>query len=109
MEKAFQFILNGYESLPMQQLLTIENIEQMQREDLSLALNHLIETDFNALVYLLYRIDINEAKMKQALDNRQQENAGVIIADLVIERLQQKAILKKQFPLTDDINEEEKW
>ena len=81
----------------------------MQHE-LSDYINQLIKTDFEKLVAILYRIDVNEEKLKFFLIDNPNEDAGKIIADLVIEKLQQKINLRKQFSgksLTDD--DEEKW
>ncbi len=77
---------------------------------LSAYINQLIKTDFEKLVAILYRIDVNEEKLKFFLIDNPNEDAGKVIAELVIERLQQKINLRKQFSgksLTDD--DEEKW
>lgn len=85
------------------------SFDEMQHE-LSAYINQLIKTDFEKLVAILYRIDVNEEKLKFFLIDNPNEDAGKVIADLVIERLQQKINLRKQFSgksLTDD--DEEKW
>ena len=85
------------------------SFDEMQHE-LSDYINQLIKTDFEKLVAILYRIDVNEEKLKFFLIDNPNEDAGKIIADLVIEKLQQKINLRKQFSgksLTDD--DEEKW
>lgn len=90
--------------------LDINLIEQMNKADLAAALNQLIETDFYALVQLLYRIDIDENKLKDTLHNTTEKNAGELIADLIIQRQQQKLMFRKQFsskPESEDSSE--KW
>ena len=85
------------------------SFDEMQNE-LSAYINHLIKTDFEKLVAYLYRIDVSEEKLKFFLIDHPNEDAGKIIAGLVIERLQQKVNLRKQFFgkfFTD--NDEEKW
>lgn len=57
-------------------------------------------------------MDINEAKLRQLLHDNPAEDAGMIIADLIIERQMQKLKSKKEnkgdnFISGDDINE--KW
>jgi hypothetical protein len=86
----------------------------MGTEELTTALaayiNQLIQTDFQKLVALLYRIDVHEEKLKHLLIDHPEEDAGKIIATLIIERTQQKIKFKKQFSdksFTDD--DEEKW
>ena len=53
-------------------------------------LNELIRTDFNTLVTILYRVDVNEAKLKELLRTSAGEDAGRIMARLIIERQEQK-------------------
>jgi hypothetical protein len=55
-------------------------------------------------------VDVNEAKLKQVLKDNPNEDAGKIIARLLIERQQQKIILRKQFTKKDEgFDEAEKW
>jgi hypothetical protein len=73
-------------------------------------INHLIKNDFEKLVSYLYRVDVNEHKLKLLLQQYPGEDAGNIIALLIIERQQQKIKTRQQFSQRDnDINEEEKW
>ncbi len=80
------------------------------REKLIAHINTLINHDFEKLVFLLYRIDVNESKMRHLLDQREGENAAGLIADLIIERQLQKIKSRQQFRQRDnDIDENEKW
>ena len=73
-------------------------------------INHLIKTDFDKLIAYLYRIDVNEQKLKSLLQQFPDEDAGNIIALLIIERQQQKINTREQFSKRDDdFDEEEKW
>ena len=71
--------------------------------------NDLIRTDFQKLVGYLYRIDVNEQKLKQLLKQFADDHAGNIIASLIIERQQQKIKTRRQFSQRDNNMEEEKW
>ncbi len=72
--------------------------------------NRLILTDFEKLVSLLYRIDVPEQKLKSLLQEFATEDAGKIIASLIIERQLQKIKARKEFTKKDDqFDEEEKW
>jgi hypothetical protein len=83
---------------------------EVLREKLALHINHLINNDFEKLVFYLYRIDVNESRMKQLLDQKEGENAAGLIADLIIERQLQKIKSRQHFRERDnDINENEKW
>lgn len=59
------------------------------REELEVIIKNLILNDFNKLIQILYRIDVDEEKLKQALKNSTQ-NSEVIIAQLILERQQMK-------------------
>ncbi|HEY6062022.1 MAG TPA: hypothetical protein VIV35_00335 [Chitinophagaceae bacterium] len=83
--------------------------EELQQK-LALHVNHLINHDFEKLVSLLYRIDVNEKKIRQLLGQKEGENAAGLIADLIIERQLQKIKSRQQFRQRDnDIDENEKW
>ncbi len=73
-------------------------------------INQLIKNNFDKLIAYLYRIDVNEEKLKSLLQQKPGEDAGNIIATLIIERQQQKIKLRKQFSQQKgDPAEEEKW
>jgi len=78
--------------------------------ELSAYINDLIKNDFDKLITYLYRIDVNEEKLKTLLQKEPQEDAGNLIASLIIERQQQKIKTREQFSQRDnDVEEEEKW
>jgi len=80
------------------------------KEKLSGYINQLIRLDFDKLVVLLYRIDVNEAKLKYILRENPNQNAGDLIAELIIERQIQKINTREQFK--SDQNEgmnDERW
>jgi hypothetical protein len=80
------------------------------RQKLTAYVNNLINHDFEKLVYYLYRIDVNETKMRQLLAQKEGENAAGLITDLIIERQMQKIKSRRDFRQRDnDINEEDRW
>lgn len=83
--------------------------ERFSADELAAWVNDMIQRDFTGLLNLLYRLDINEAKLRKMLDEIQYEDAGKIIAALIIERQLQKIKSKQQFKRADDIPEEDKW
>ncbi len=89
--------------------LDISLIEKMSKEDLANAINYLIEQDFHALIQILYRLDINEDFLKQTLHDNAEKDAGLLIANMIIDRQIQKEKFKKQFKQQDDIADEDKW
>lgn len=80
------------------------------REQLIPLINELINKDFHALVQLLYRIDVNEKKIRHYLDANKNEDSAAILADMIIGRQLQKAESKKLFSNKNHgESDEEKW
>ena len=77
---------------------------------LSLEIDRLIVEDFPKLVYILYRLDVSETKLREMLDKYVYEDAGYVIAQLVIDRELQKAEQRATAAQPkDDIPEKDKW
>jgi hypothetical protein len=73
-------------------------------------INELIRSDMNVLITALYRIDVDEKKIREMLIKNKETDAALVIAHLVIERQKQKIKTRSMFkPWVDDINEDEKW
>jgi len=73
-------------------------------------INELVNTQFQKLVSILYRMDVSETKLKQLLSDNPGTDTGLIIADLMIERQKEKMRSRQQFSTPDeDISEDEKW
>ena len=95
--------------------LDIELKENISLEELTSVLaehiHYLIGSNFNRLLNILYRIDISEKKLKQLLDENQTQDAGMIIAQLIIKRQIQKAESREKFRKEgeNNIDENEKW
>jgi len=80
------------------------------REQLIPLINELINKDFHALVQLLYRIDVDEKKIKVYLNQNTNKDSAPLIADLIIERQLQKIQSRKYFSNGNNHqSEEEKW
>ncbi|MCR6719344.1 MAG: hypothetical protein NVV59_03420 [Chitinophagaceae bacterium] len=61
-----------------------------ERVHLVRRINELVTNDFNRLVSILYRVDVDEEKLKKRLREFPQVDAGEIILDMIIERTAQK-------------------
>jgi hypothetical protein len=73
-------------------------------------INDLVNTDFQKLVSILYRIDVSEIKLKQLLKDNAGADAGLIIADLMMERQAEKIKSREQYHKRDEnISDDEKW
>jgi len=99
-------LLNKEMSLQLPGQITMEELEQ----ELTNHINHLINTDFEKLIYYLYRIDVNETKMKKLLQQEEGVNAAQLIARLIIDRQLQK-IKSRAENRTDAVDNEdaERW
>ena len=67
------------------------------QQKLTAFINELILNDFQRLISILYKVDVDEKKLKRILKENTGTNAGKIIADLIIEREIQKIETRKQF------------
>lgn len=85
-------------------------IESYSWSQLVAYVNELITQDFNQLLTLLYRLDINEKKLKQTLADHPDQNAGELIAKLIIDRQAEKKKSREAFKQKDwEGSEEERW
>src|SRR5215211_73224 len=98
-------ILNTELNSELPQVITEENL--LQR--LSEFIDHLIQTNFQQLVLILYKVDVSENKLKQLLQQASGDNAATIIARLIIEREIEKIKSRNLFSHKNDICDEEEW
>ncbi|HCL06965.1 MAG TPA: hypothetical protein DHW64_13895 [Chitinophagaceae bacterium] len=85
-------------------------IEHFSREELVGYIQELIAKDFPRLVQLLYRLDISEAKLKETLATHTDTDAGLLITQMIIDRLEQKRKAREEFGKKDwGGSEEERW
>lgn len=83
--------------------------ESLSAKELATWVNDMILRDFTGLLNLLYRLDVSEEKIRTLLEEMQQEDAGRIIASVMIERQLQKIKTKQQFKQDENIPEEDRW
>jgi hypothetical protein len=77
---------------------------------LSFYINELINTNFDKLIFILYRMDVSEQKLKQLLANYPNKNAGIVVATLIVQRELQRQKDKAEFSKKDkNISDDEKW
>lgn len=82
----------------------------LDKQMLAAKINELLVADFPKMVSILYRLDINESKLRSILKENTGTDAGIIIANLMIERQEEKARSRQQFKTKNDtIDENEKW
>ena len=67
----------------------VPDLESIHRR-LSLLVAYLMEHDMHRLVNAMYRLDVSEAKLNEAMASESREAAALRVADLIIEREMQK-------------------
>lgn len=88
--------------------INLQSLEKLDTPSLESVINELIKNDFQRLVQILYRIDVSEAKLKNILNNNPNEDAGKLIAQVIIERLAATKKARESFhtqPRIDDTEE----
>jgi len=101
-------------SLPDKIISTANSLERTSTEktrgELISLINELINNDFHSLIQLLYRIDVNEKKIRFYLEENTHTDAAIVITDLIIERQLQKIEIRKKFTRQNNAEDgEEKW
>ncbi|HLX92886.1 MAG TPA: hypothetical protein VKR32_14470 [Puia sp.] len=77
---------------------------------LAARINTLIDGGFERLVQILYRIDVDEKKVKKILQDNPGEDAGSLIASLIIQRQREKIRTQSLFNQGEKHNsDEERW
>jgi hypothetical protein len=84
-------------------------LAQLSPEQLTGFISDLIDHDFSRLVQLLYRLDVSEEKLKKVLLDNPAGDAAGMIAQLLMERMEQSRRSKEMFSQNQDIPEDEKW
>ncbi len=79
------------------------------KEELIKLINELINTDFSSLVQLLYRIDVDENKLKQNLNQHEGSDSASLIAEMIITRQLQKIESGDKFYENKKQPGEERW
>lgn len=95
--------LNQSYGLELAEQLSTGQVEALLAEKF----NIMIGKDFSTLIQLLYRMDINETKLRQLLKQNAGEEAGKIIARMVIERQFQKMETRRLYASGDQKGERE--
>ena len=92
------------------ELFEVPTQQRNQQQVLIDKINELVEQDFAKLIFLLYRFDINEKKLKSTLTASPGKTAGELILPLLLERAAQKAESRNNFKKNNsEIPEDEKW
>jgi len=109
-------ILNRHKMMPQSELPSIPEMLELvpnnhsaQFDELVRAIDELVVNDFDKLVRILYRVDVNEAKLRHLLHTHPEADAGRIIGELLLEREVEKRKSRERFKDTDEQDGEERW
>ena len=90
--------------------LVLKEKTSFNKQQLIDNINDLVANDFQKLFSILYRMDVSEVKLRTLLSNNPDTDAGILIADLMIEREAQKIKSREETrKKSDEISEEDKW
>ena len=92
-------------SIALNDHLSMEEI----KEKLSQHINYLVNHDFGRLINMLYTVDVSESKLKYLLKENANQDAGNIIAGLIIERQLQKIQTRQNTKPGNSGSDEERW
>jgi hypothetical protein len=85
----------------LQRLFDVENLPSSNLEALHYKLArvilHLLQSDLSRLLHILYRVDVNEQSVKEAMIADDPEIIAERISKLVIKRELQKAELRQRY------------
>ena len=97
--------LNTNYELELRDVPTLEELEQLLAE----RVNTMIQRDFGSLVQLLYRVDVSENRLRGLLQENAGEDAGRVVARLILERQWQKIETRRQYRRDAGGGDEERW
>jgi hypothetical protein len=99
--------------LPEQLFYLVNNFEKKPDDEIKQKITglirELINNKFTSLVELLYRIVIDEKKLKEILKSHPHGDSASIIADLIISRQRQKTTTRNQFANRNKPRGDDSW
>jgi hypothetical protein len=90
---ALLYDLNTSYGLELPETVTMDALEALLAE----RINVMINKDFSELVQLLYRIDVDESRLRLVLRDNQGSDSGLLIARLILERQWQKILTRREY------------
>jgi hypothetical protein len=74
------------------------------------AVNQLLLHNFDRLIAILYRVDVDELKLKRLLKEQAEEDAARIIVMLLIQRQEQKIRTREEFRTPpENPDDDDRW
>ena len=99
--------------VPDQLFCLVNNFEKTPDDEIKQKITglirELINNNFTSLVELLYRVDIDEKKLKEILKSHLHVDSASVIADLIISRQLLKTAMRTQFANRDKPTGDDSW
>ncbi len=76
--------------------IDVSTLEEF-REYLTGKVAYLLDNNYNELINTLYRIDVNESKLRELFSGKTKQNIPGTLADLIIERQLQKIRIRQKY------------
>tara|TARA_B100000683_G_scaffold258021_1_gene280205 strand:+ start:380 stop:712 length:333 start_codon:yes stop_codon:yes gene_type:complete len=83
--------------------------EEKLKEWLSERISFLLEYDFQCLLQVLYRVDINEEELRQSIASMSNLDSVAIICDMIIKREKSKIVSRKRYKSNHRADDVESW
>ena len=98
-EEIVKFVEKDFLISENDSLIPSTNLESLEefRKYLTEKLKVLLDEKFDALVNILYRIDISEKKLSKLFSGDNRDSIPSVLADLIIDRQLQKIRLRKLY------------
>ena len=91
-QEVYDIVSANFE-LQKRDVISLEDLHYI----LSQRISELLDKNIEKLVYILYRIDVNQRKTDEIFNNPSKEEIASLIADAVIERQLQKVHTRNMF------------
>ena len=78
-------------------VLDANDNKSYSKQDILATINYLIEHDMQKLLFILYRVDVAEEKIRASLSNSMNEDAAEIIYQHIHDREVEKAASRKKY------------
>jgi len=94
-----EVIAKDFQIADSESLIPVNEIENLDKfkEYLTDRLTYLLENKYDALINILYRIDVNEEKLAKLFSETNRTSIPDALADLIIERQLQKIKIRQQY------------
>lgn len=97
-QEVFDIVSANFE-LQKRDVISLEDLHYI----LTQRIGELLDKSIEKLVYILYRIDVNQRKTDEIFNNPSKEEIASLIADAVIERQLQKVHTRNKFRNNPDL------